>query len=31
MNIDEQVALIMQGTEYGDDELSAFMTEELHL
>jgi tyrosyl-tRNA synthetase len=30
MNIDEQVALIMQGTEYGDDELSAFMTEELH-
>ena len=29
MNIDEQVALLMQGTEYGDDELAAFMTEEL--
>jgi len=29
MNIDDQVSLIMQGTEYGDDELKQAMTEEL--
>jgi tyrosyl-tRNA synthetase len=29
MNIDEQVALLMQGTEYGDDELKRSMTAEL--
>jgi tyrosyl-tRNA synthetase len=29
MNIEEQVALLMQGTEYGDDELATFMTDEL--
>ena len=29
MKIEEQVALLMQGTEYGDDELAAFMTAEL--
>lgn len=29
MNIDEQVALLMQGTEYGDAELAAFMAGEL--
>ncbi len=29
MNINEQVALLMQGTEYGDDELKKAMTEEL--
>lgn len=29
MNIEEQVTLLMQGTEYGDDELAAFMTHEL--
>ena len=29
MKINEQVALLMQGTEYGDDELAAFMTAEL--
>jgi len=29
MNIDEQVALLMQGTEYGDDELKATMANEL--
>jgi tyrosyl-tRNA synthetase len=29
MNIDEQVALLMQGTEYGDEELKKAMTEEL--
>ena len=30
MNIDEQVELLMQGTEYGDDELKKAMTKELH-
>lgn len=29
MNIDDQVALLMQGTEYGDTELATFMAEEL--
>ena len=29
MNIDEQVELLMQGTEYGDDELKQAMTNEL--
>jgi tyrosyl-tRNA synthetase len=29
MNIDEQVALLMQGTEYGDEELKKAMTAEL--
>ena len=29
MNIDEQVALLMQGTEYGDEELKKNMTNEL--
>lgn len=29
MNIDEQVELLMQGTEYGDEELKKAMTEEL--
>jgi len=29
VNIDDQVALLMQGTEYGDDELAAFMADEL--
>jgi len=29
MNIDEQVELLMQGTEYGDDELKKAMTKEL--
>ena len=29
MNIDEQVAYLMQGTEYGDDNLKATMTREL--
>jgi tyrosyl-tRNA synthetase len=29
MNIDEQVALLMQGTEYGDEELKQNMTNEL--
>jgi tyrosyl-tRNA synthetase len=29
MNIDEQVELLMQGTEYGDDELKKAMTREL--
>ena len=29
MKIDEQVTLLMQGTEYGDDELKQTMTEEL--
>ena len=29
MNIDDQVALLMQGTEYGDDELAGFMADEL--
>ena len=29
MNIDEQVELLMQGTEYGDDELKKAMTAEL--
>lgn len=29
MNIDEQVAYLMQGTEYGDDTLKAVMTSEL--
>jgi tyrosyl-tRNA synthetase len=29
MNIDEQVALLMQGTEYGDEELKKAMTTEL--
>ena len=29
MNIDEQVALLMQGTEYGDEELKKNMAEEL--
>jgi tyrosyl-tRNA synthetase len=29
MNIDEQVALLMQGTEYGDEELKQAMTSEL--
>jgi len=29
MNIDEQVALLMQGTEYGDEELKQNMTDEL--
>jgi tyrosyl-tRNA synthetase len=29
MNIDEQVQLLMQGTEYGDDELKQTMTNEL--
>ncbi|MFH2039200.1 MAG: tyrosine--tRNA ligase [Chloroflexota bacterium] len=29
MNIDDQVALLMQGTEYGDVELAAFMADEL--
>jgi len=29
MNIQEQVELLMQGTEYGDDELAAFMTDQL--
>ena len=29
MKIEEQVALLMQGTEYGDDELAAFMSAEL--
>jgi tyrosyl-tRNA synthetase len=30
MNIDEQVALLMQGTEYGDEELKNAMANELH-
>ncbi len=30
MSIDEQVAYLMQGTEYGDDELKQAMTAELH-
>ena len=30
MNIDEQVELLMQGTEYGDEELKKAMTKELH-
>ena len=30
MNIDEQVALLTQGTEYGDDHLKETMAEELH-
>ena len=29
MNIEEQVELLMQGTEYGDDELKKAMTAEL--
>ena len=29
MNIDEQVALLMQGTEYGDEELKKNMAAEL--
>jgi hypothetical protein len=29
MNIDEQVAYLMRGTEYGDDELKKSMAEEL--
>jgi tyrosyl-tRNA synthetase len=29
MNIDEQVALLMQGTEYGDEQLAKAMTDEL--
>jgi len=29
VNIDDQVALLMQGTEYGDDELAAFMSDGL--
>lgn len=29
MNIEEQLALLMQGTEYGDDELTKFMADEL--
>ena len=29
MNVDEQVAYLMQGTEYGDDNLSQAMTAEL--
>ena len=29
MNIDEQVELLMQGTEYGDDELKKAMAKEL--
>ena len=29
MNIDEQVELLMQGTEYGDEELKKAMTAEL--
>ena len=29
MNIDEQVALLMQGTEYGDEDLKKAMTAEL--
>jgi tyrosyl-tRNA synthetase len=31
MNLDEQVALLMQGTEYGDDTLKEAMTRELRL
>ena len=30
MNIDEQVELLMLGTEYGDEELKKAMTHELH-
>ena len=30
MNIEEQVQLLMQGTEYGDEELKQAMTNELH-
>ena len=30
MNIDEQVALLMQGTEYGDEQLKQAMAEELY-
>jgi len=30
MNIDEQVELLMQGTEYGDEELKKAMAKELH-
>ena len=30
MNIEEQVELLMQGTEYGDEELKKAMTNELH-
>ena len=29
MRIEEQVALLMQGTEYGDEELASFMTDQL--
>ena len=29
MNIEEQVELLMQGTEYGDEELKKAMTNEL--
>ena len=29
MNIEEQVALLMQGTEYGDEDLKKAMTNEL--
>ncbi|MFC2028897.1 tyrosine--tRNA ligase [Chloroflexota bacterium] len=29
MNIDEQVTLLMQGTEYGDDDLAFFMADQL--